>query len=130
MMNLVIPNQAHHHIFIRYRILHASIFTAFMKLFEQIPVSGNTTSITLIVQSQYNLTVENTSLYYDVCYNTAGGCGSSRPTTTSESVNTGMQTIIIVVATLAGLIAVSLILVGVFFRKRKCNQRAEKQNGN
>ena len=80
MMYLVIPNQAHHHIFIRYRILHASIFTAFMKLFEQIPVFGNTINITHIVQSQYNLTVKNTSLYFDVCYNTAGGCGSSRPT--------------------------------------------------
>ena len=44
--------------------------------------------------------------------------------------NNENQTIIIVVATLAGLNAVSLILVGFFFRKRKCNQRAEKQNGN
>ena len=138
MIHLVISNQAHHHIFIRYRILHASIFTTFMKLFRQIPVSGNTTRIILIVQSHFNLSVENTSLNFDVCNYTAGGCENTRHTTTLESVNTGMpsgfnyenQTIIIAVATLSGIIAVSLILVGVLCWKRKRNQRAEKQNGN
>ena len=138
MVHLGIPNHAQHCIFIRYRILHAFIFTAFMKLFEQIPLTGNTSRIDLTVQSQYNLTVENTSLYFVVCNYTAGGCESNRLTTTSESVNTEMpggsnnedRTIIIVVATLAGVIAVSVILVGVLCWKRKRNQRSEKRTGN
>ena len=105
-------------------------------LFWQIPFSVNSTKIFLIVQSLYNVTVENTSLNFDVCNKTAGGCESSRLTTSYTSIITGMppesvdQTIIIVVTTLAGVIAVALILVGVLCRKRKRNQRAEKQKSN
>ena len=109
------------------------------KLFSQIPTTGNTTKITLIVQSLYNRTLENTSLYFDVCNNTAdGGCESSRSTTTSDSINIEIppepvnedQSIIIMIATLVGVIAVALILVGVFCWKRKRNQRAEIRKGN
>ena len=109
------------------------------KLFPQISTTGNTTRITLIVQSLYNGTFENTSLYFDVCNNTAdGGCERNRSTTTSDSINIEMlpepvnedQSIIIIIATLTGFIAVTLILVGVFCWKRKHNQKAEKRKGN
>ena len=108
------------------------------KLFSQIPTTGNTTKSTLIVQSLYNRTLENTSLHFDVCNNTAdGGCKSSRPTTTSDSINTELppkpvnedQSIIIIIATLVGVVAVSLISVGVFCWKR-LNQSAEIRKGN
>ena len=105
-------------------------------MFSQIPLSGSTTGIVLIVQSLYNVTVENTSLFFDVCNKTAGGCESSKSTTTYASITTEMpsesvdQTIIIVVATLAGIIAVALILVGVLCWKRKRNQKVGKRKGN
>ena len=91
-----------------------------------------------MVQSQYNVTLENTSLYFDVC-NNAGGCERSRLTTISKTANTTVpiesveelnHTIVIVIATLASGVGVSLILVGVLCWKRKRNQKAEKQKSN
>ena len=95
-------------------------------MFPQIPVTGNTAKITLIVQSQYNVTLENTSLNFDVCNSTAGGCESNSPTITYDGLD---QTIIIIIATLAGIFAIALMVAVVIRWNRKRNQRAKKPNG-
>ena len=90
------------------------------------------------MQSQYNVVLENTSLFFDVCKNNAEGCANSDGfTTASDLTSTGFpegtsrndQTIVIVIASLAGVIVIALI-VGILSWKRKHNQTvAKKEEG-
>ena len=111
-------------------------FNAFFS--AQIPATGTTSKITLTVQSQYNLEVESTSLLFDVCNNNAGGCANiGRTTITSDMTGTGItkrpevqnQAVVIIIASLAGLIALALIIVGILCWKRKHNQTVAKKQG-
>ena len=107
------------------------------KLFSQIPITGNTAKITLIVQSQYNVTLENTSLNFEVYNSTAGGCESNSRTNTYTPIMTGIppesdghdQHIIIILATLAGIFAIALMVAGVILWNQKRNQKAKKPKG-
>ena len=77
--------------------------------------------------------VDSTSLIYDVCNISAGGCTGTTTTTTSSTMSTGMiptdlldQTIIIVIAVLASIIGIALVIVGIICWKRKQNQLPSK----
>jgi len=92
----------------------------------------------LIVQSQYNISHENTSLVFEVCNSTAGDCESVQPITISDSINTKIpqipiehnQNIIIAIATLAGLIAIiAIVSFGIWCCKRNCNHLNKRNKG-
>ena len=83
--------------------------------------------------------LENTSLHFKVCNNPTGGCSNVRSTTTTATfITNGMtspnsqqdQTIIIIIlASLAGLIVLALMLLGFICWKRKHNQALAKHKG-
>jgi len=96
------------------------------------------TIIILIVQSQYNILHENTSLVFEVCNYTARGCEASQIITTPDSINTEIiqvpneqnETIIIVIATMAGLIAIiATVSFGIWCWKRNRNHFHRNNKG-
>jgi len=100
----------------------------------QVPLNG---SITLILETQYDLTSENTSLNYEVRSKadtnvdesmfftiTVGSVPTQRP---PEGLETDNVTIII--ACMAGLITIALIIAGIFCWKRKRRRTLIKKKG-
>jgi len=91
----------------------------------------------LIVQSLYNLTAENTSLAFEVCNNTVADCDNGLSTTTMGFVITEMPNgpdeqnpvIIIVIASVAGVLEIALILVGCMCWKHKRKQSDGNEEG-
>ena len=93
----------------------------------QIPVHANATIIVLIVQSLYNLTIENTTLYFEVCKVNAGGCRGTTispvSTTQQNKMTSGPmgldQPILIMVVVLVILIVIALVVFGILCWRRK-----------
>ena len=114
--------------------LHLNLFLLYV-LF-QIPVSDYPLNITLIVQSQYDVVRENTSLYFYICkYTRDSDCarGATTAVTTSFKSVPGAKpsnsTLIIIIGALAGALAISLIIIGVLCWKRRRNQPHENKQG-
>ena len=107
-------------------------------MYIQIPTFG-IYRIILIVQSRYNATLENTSLFYDVCCKNAGGCFevpnlslTHHATCTAEATqgtskgSHNLRIVFGVVTIVAGLVLIAII---VFRRKHKRRQPLSKERG-
>ena len=91
--------------------------------------------IFLTVQSKYNSSFEKTTLQFKVCDISAGGCETnlySTTATTKQSIYSVKPdyTITIIIGWSTGVIAIVMIVVGVFCWKQQQNRRSSNKESN
>ena len=101
----------------------------------QIFGADKTATILLTVQSNYNSSLENTSLYFIVCDNSAGGCDNnlySTVATTNQHIYDNNSNFIIttIFGCLAGVIAIALIVFGLLCWKQRRNLGLSNKESN